>query len=109
MRGDGDDAHVALVVPAALVVRTDGHQARVLAAGAAVGLQRHRVKARDLRQLRRQVLQQGWRRAMFSQKTRECMRGMRATLSTASHKKSHTNIIAPAMSGILQEKQSATS
>ena len=56
MRGDGDDAHVALVVPPALVVRADGHQAGVLTARATVGLQRHRVEAGHLRQLRRQVL-----------------------------------------------------
>ncbi len=57
--GDGDDAHVALLVAVGLVEGADGHEARVLPARPAVGLQRHRVEARDLRQLRGQVLQQG--------------------------------------------------
>ena len=48
--------HVAVAIPAGLVVRADGHEARILAACAGVGLQRHLVEARDLRQLRRQVL-----------------------------------------------------
>lgn len=54
--GDGDDADVAVVVAVGLVVGADGHEARVLAGRPAVGLQRYRVKARDLCQLRRQVL-----------------------------------------------------
>ena len=57
MGGDGDDADVALLVAVGQVVGADGHEPCVLPACPAVGLQRHRVKARDLRQLRRQVLQ----------------------------------------------------
>ena len=37
MGGHGDDAHVAVVVAARLVVRADGHQARILAAGTCLG------------------------------------------------------------------------
>lgn len=40
-----DDAHVAVALAAALVVRADRHQARVLAARARVGLQGHGVEA----------------------------------------------------------------
>mmetsp|Transcript_26413 Transcript_26413/g.67196 ORF Transcript_26413/g.67196 Transcript_26413/m.67196 type:complete len:1036 (+) Transcript_26413:699-3806(+) len=53
----GDDAHVAVRVPVGEVVAADGHEARVLAAGARVGLQRHGVKARDGAQLHGQVLE----------------------------------------------------
>lgn len=49
-------AHIAVAIAAGLVVCADGHEAGVLAARAGVGLQRHLVEARDLRQLRRQVL-----------------------------------------------------
>ncbi len=54
--GHGDDADVAVVVAVGLVVAADGHEPRVLAGRPAVGLQRHRVKAGNLRQLGRQVL-----------------------------------------------------
>mmetsp|Transcript_46287 Transcript_46287/g.117179 ORF Transcript_46287/g.117179 Transcript_46287/m.117179 type:complete len:831 (+) Transcript_46287:42-2534(+) len=56
VRGDGDDAHVAVVVAVGLVVGADGHEARVLAGRARVGLQRHGVKAGDGAQLHGQVV-----------------------------------------------------
>lgn len=50
--------YVAVSVAVGLVEGANGHEAGVLSARAGVGLQRHLVEARDLRQLPRQVL---WR------------------------------------------------
>ncbi len=55
-----------MVVAVGLMVCADGHQAGILARGTAVGLQRHRIEAGDLRQLRRQILSA---KTSISQKT----------------------------------------
>ena len=52
----GGGGHIAVLVAAGLVVGADGHEAGVLAAGPGIGLQRHFVEPRDLRQLSCQVL-----------------------------------------------------
>lgn len=57
VRRHRDDAHIALLVAICQVVLADGHEPRILATGAAVGLQRNCIKTCDLCQLVRQVLQ----------------------------------------------------
>mmetsp|Transcript_30563 Transcript_30563/g.85618 ORF Transcript_30563/g.85618 Transcript_30563/m.85618 type:complete len:299 (-) Transcript_30563:1347-2243(-) len=51
----GDDADVPLVVAVGLVVRPDGHQARILPAGPRVGLQRAVVEPGDVHEHVRQL------------------------------------------------------
>mmetsp|Transcript_10399 Transcript_10399/g.37637 ORF Transcript_10399/g.37637 Transcript_10399/m.37637 type:complete len:238 (+) Transcript_10399:911-1624(+) len=58
VRAHGDDAHVPVVIAAGLVVRADRHEAGVLAARAAVGLQRHPVEAGDFDELLRERVEQ---------------------------------------------------
>ena len=58
MRGDGDDADLALLVAIVEVIGSDGHQPCVLPGSTRVGLQGDGVKAGDGGQLSCQILQQ---------------------------------------------------